>query len=200
MTIDPELLRRQKAFFWTNLRGAKWTGGPLGQRTLDDLLGPLVALKKHGTFAELKTKYDTVRKAAIVNRDLPEMNDEDRERFRGMFNELNGYIRFLCVRMKEAEEFLRNAGWKFVPGPEAGTGKLSRIAGHKGRDLLTECVWVIYTAKYRREYRKATDARKQSIRRKIAAELAPYFDADLSAGSEAPIYRIIDKGDRRSQR
>ncbi len=70
-----------------------------------------------------------------------------------------------------------------------------------GVDFLGECVWAIYTEKYREEYGTATTARKYLIRREIAAVLEPFpdlFDAGkLSPESRGPIYMAIRNRENR---
>ena len=75
-----------------------------------------------------------------------------------------------------------------------GAGKVTRIQKNRGADLLGECVWEIYTEKYQGKGNTAP------VWRKIADELAPYFDAaDLRPRSGAPIYTAIYNREKRSR-
>jgi len=138
---------------------------------------------------------ETAGRIRNVVDNLPSLNPTDsifEKEWKAQFDRLSGNFQRTAARMERAEECLKKAGWKFDPK----SGKLKRIRGGKGKDLLTECVWAIYTTKYRKEYGKATDAKKQAIRRKISAELAPYFDpAELSPRTGSPIYMAIYKGE-----
>jgi len=80
-----------------------------------------------------------------------------------------------------AEKSLNQLGWRMNV-----TGKVTRIRKGRGADLLAECAWAIYTEKHQRK------GNTPSIRRKIARELAPYFEeSELSVDAKAPIYQAI---------
>jgi hypothetical protein len=86
-------------------------------------------------------------------------------------------------RIRMAEEYLAAHGWRVNK-----VGKVVRIRGGKGADLLGECVWELYSKEH------AHEGNTENVRRKIAAELAPYhiFNADeLSPKSKALIYMAI---------
>jgi len=127
------------------------------------------------------------RKANAVRDTLEDMREQARkgrrDHYTAMFmiemtaNNLAADI----ARAREAEEHLKQLGWRM---DEAG--KVSRIRKGRGADLLAECVWDLYTKEHARE------GNTLPVREKIAAALAPFFDADeLSAESDAPIYRAI---------
>lgn len=108
--------------------------------------------------------------------------------------DLPGELVWAARRIRNAEEYLAQHGWKMDD-----TGKVSRIRKGRGADLLGECVWEIYTENYRKEYINATKAKKLLIRRKIAAGLAPFDAEDLSPESGAPIYTAIRNRENRGR-
>jgi hypothetical protein len=118
--------------------------------------------------------------------------NEDRKKIAASLEELRVRVQFLLGTASIAEAYINDVGWKY------NDGKVYRIRGGQGKDLLTECVWDIYANNYRTEYPNLPSGKKASIRRKIAAVLAPYFDsAELSPESGAPIYMAIYKGRKR---
>ena len=87
----------------------------------------------------------------------------------------------IARQIGEAEEDLKRHGWRMNK-----TGKVARIRKGRGADLLAECVWELYLRDH------VSEGNTEDVRRKIAAELAPFFDAaDLDPRSGAPIFRAI---------
>ncbi len=110
--------------------------------------------------------------------------DGERDATESILNRMKERLEYCHRRALEAEKILARAGRKFNPA----TRKIVRIAGHAGRDLLGECVWMIYKKEYK------VDRNTFATRRKIAAKLARYFDmTELSPKSGAPIYMTIYK-------
>jgi hypothetical protein len=73
-------------------------------------------------------------------------------------------------------------------------GKVSKIRGGRGKDLLAECAWEIYQEKHQAK------GNTPAVRRRIAKELAPFFDVEkLSPDNNAPIHKAIDNRIRRSR-
>ncbi len=176
--------RENLASVWLYLYGAEgmvW-GGNIAGRDVETLLAPMAFLQVYGTSVELEAKFQEVRAGAIVNRDLP-MNDDDRKRFAASFNELAAYIASLVQRAKAAESLLAAYGQKIDPKTRKAT---EAKRGRRGRNLLAECAWSIYTAKYQ------SKGNTFNTRRKISRELSPYFEAsDRSPESEAPMDHAI---------
>lgn len=180
--------RENLASVWLNLYGVDgmvW-GGNVAGHNIETLLAPMAFLQVYGTPAELEARFQAVRAAAIVNRYLP-MNDDDRKRFAASFNELAAYIGLLAQRAKVAESFLAAYGRKINPK----TRKVTEAKrGHRGRDLLGEMVWDIYSKNQKK-------GNTPTVRRKISRELSAYFgESELSEKSEAPIYLAIYNRER----
>jgi predicted Zn-ribbon and HTH transcriptional regulator len=173
-----------------SLLNLEWPGdAPDMIGELWDLLFPVAALQEFGCVEEITAKIDNVKKAIEIVKNFPK-----REQTVSDLEETSADLEEQGTQLAMAEKILSEAGWKF----NLETRRASRIGKHKGKDLLVECVWEIYTKKYRKDYRKASTARKMSIRRKIASALASYFDAtELSPESGAPIYMAIYKGEKR---
>lgn len=173
----------------------EWSVGLDTAGILQNLLLPVWGLQFYGSVDAIREKKDTVLKAAAIVGDFPGlmmMNTSHWAIYALNLKHFAVHLEHVISRLEDAEKKLQREGWRFNPA----TRKTSRIAGHKGRDFLAECVWAIYTAKHREEYSGASDAKKLSIRRKIAAVLAPYFNApELSPASGAPIYMAIYKGE-----
>jgi len=94
-----------------------------------------------------------------------------------------------------ADDILKMHGFKYNPQ----TRRATRIRDGEGKDLLSECVWRLYSMRYRAEYRKASPAKKSEIRQKIGTALAPWFDeAELSPKTGCPIYSAIWNGEYRN--
>lgn len=152
------------------------------------LLGSVAALKVFGSAEDITAKIDSVKKAMenVGDHTVPALKKEAE------------HLEGIRADMETIEKFLATTGWKF----DGETRKAVRMAkGHRGKDFLGECVWSIYTEKYREEYKKTNSTGKAVIRRKIASDLTPFFDTEeLSPGNRAPIYRAIDKRERRSEK
>lgn len=204
----PEQRKRFLAWGWFHVgalhpeyEGAKWSGVLDGAGALQSLLLPLIMFQEMGNADRYRAAHLELQEAAEKIRslvdNLPSLDPTQsifEKEWKAQFDRLSGNLQQTIARMEGAEESLKKSGWKFDPK----TRKVTRIAGHVGRDLLTECVWAIYTAEHREEYSGASAAKKLSIRRKIAAVLAPYFDAEeLRTDTEAPIYRAIYRGENR---
>jgi len=196
---SPELL----ALVWMRISkaddDAKWTGVLDAAGDLQNLLLPIVALKYYEPVDVLQGKRADVLRAIAIFRTFPGhfvgTPDGGRREVSPLdgseFERFAAHLQQVASRLEDAGKKLRREGWKFNPA----TKKVSRIAGHKGRDLLAECVRAVYMAEHRGEYDGASTTKKLSIRRKIAVVLAPYFDAmELAPESGAPIYMAIYKG------
>jgi|GEM_PF-2608935 len=149
---------------------------------LRDLLLPIAALKEYGTSEEIAaTIGDFKRVIEKMGDEAPPILEEkvaDLERTR--------------AAMATAEEILHDANWKF----DLKTGKAKRIEKRDAEGFFAACVRAIYKAPAKR----LNNGNTTFIREKIAATLAPWFDEEeLSSASGAPIYRVIDKGERRSR-
>jgi hypothetical protein len=185
--------RRQHALLALALSGVEWKGSP------DKLLWECIAaLGVYGPSARLKRRFDTVRAAALINRDLP-MDGEDREKIAASLNELGGYILRLIGGMENIEKKISNLGCRVNPE----TGKVTFKRGGKGKDVVRDRIWEIYTENYRKEYQAAT-RRQCAIRKEIGdrPELANHIDErelipDAKAG--ALIYDTIRRGEFRSK-
>jgi hypothetical protein len=194
----PEIKIAELGELWVDLPGI---GIRVGQRLgeLGELLGPVAALRLIGPSEALFEQAEQLKIVALCNHGFPVRQlwtEEDRNDTEGRLDRLGGRLNFCYKRALEAEKILAAAGWKFNPK----TRKAARIRGGRGRDLLRECVWVIYAGKYREEYGTASLLKKLSVRRKIAKELLPYFDAmELSPKSGALIDYVIRKGETRSR-
>ena len=91
--------------------------------------------------------------------------------------------------VEAAEKILAKMGRKIDPK----TGRAVLIAkGHRGKDLLVECVEDIFSVKYKDEYPEVSLIRKRAIRREIKNLLTPLIDEkELSPESRAPIDNAI---------
>lgn len=151
------------------------------------IFGSVRFLKKYG-------RADAIERAKMARDLLTQLQKGQREgrgEHYAMFMvemtaaELDGYLDLA----RGEEEHLMRLGWRM---DEAG--KVSRIRKGRGRDFLAECVWEIHSKKY------AGKKNTYTIRRKIAAELSQYFDADeLDPKSGGPIYMAIYNRERRSR-
>jgi hypothetical protein len=202
----PEQRKRHLAWGWFHIGllhpeydDAEWSGVLDGAGSLQSLLLPLIALQELGDAETLRRKRGEIQEVAEKLRGLVDsfssLNPTEsifEKEWKAQFDRLGANLQRHIDRMTKAEEILKKAGWNF----DSKTRKAKRDRDGKGKDLLTECVWAIYTESYREEYGGASAAKKLSIRRKIAAVLAPYFDAtELSPESGAPIYMAIYKGE-----
>jgi hypothetical protein len=184
--------------FSTPSGGWKKIGAPRPEyakeaETLSDLLVAVAGLRYLGAPDTIREKIEDAQKASAYNREMEWIPEKERGKISTPLEALEQRLRYIYTRAVVAEDLLQKAGWRFNPS----TRKASRIAKNRGRDLLGECVWAIYTERYQEEYSGASAAKKRSIRRKIAAVLAPYFDAaELSPESEAPIYFAIRNRER----
>jgi hypothetical protein len=178
-----------------------------GAGTLQNLLAPIAALwilcggetfKEKSVSEYWHEKLETIRLALTTIREDTFLSQERKENLAEHLQRFEKDLVWRIQRAEAAEKNLLTSGWRFDPM----TGRASMIRDGIGRDFLRECVWAVYKAKYREEYMGATGAKKNSIRlsirRKIKAVLAPYFDAsELSPESGALIYDAIDKGEKR---
>lgn len=161
--------------------------------SLSDLLVAVAGLRYLGTSDTIREKIKDTQKVSAYNREMEWMPENERNRISTPLEELEQRLRWIYMRAVVAEDLLERSGWRFNPS----TRKASRIAKNRGRDLLGECTWAIYTERHRKEYNGASAVKKRSIRKKIATVLAPYFDAaELSPESEAPIYFAIRNRER----
>lgn len=174
-----------------------------GAGTLQNLLAPIAALwilcggetfKGKSVSEWWREKLETSLLASAIIREDPFLSQERKGSLAEHLQQFEKDLEWRIQRAEAAEKNLLTSGWRF----DSMTGRATMIRGGRGRDFLRECVWAIYTAKHREEYLDAADAKKLSIRRKIATVLAPYFDAaELSPESGALIYDAIDKGEKR---
>lgn len=178
---------------------AEWSGVLDGAGALQSLLLPLITLQEMGNAEKYRAAEHALQEAAEKIRNLvdnlPSLNPTQsifEKEWKAQFDRLSGNLQRTATRMERDEKILEKYGRKFDPK----TRKVKRIRDGEGKDLLTECVWAIYTTEHREEYSGASKAKKLFIRRKIAAVLAPYFDAkELRLKSGAPIYMAIYKGE-----
>jgi len=167
-------------------------GVHLGPEFLGDLrrpLGFIQALRLLGSSEEIERRLKEVEQAEISNTQLHDAMGQlwpvaERETTANCLGRLRERLREAKKHMVVMENQLETYGWRFNPK----TRKVSRIAGHKGPDLLAEIVWKIYQERYKNK--KNTTI----VRREIARLLAPYFDADeldTRGRTGAPIYAAI---------
>jgi hypothetical protein len=148
-------------------------------------------ISRYGTSEQLKRKYDAVREAAIINRDLP-MDEEDRKRFAAVFNELGNYIRSLAGQMVKVETELEKEGFRV----NHETGRVSFRRDGIGRDVVREEIWTIYKSKYQ------SQGNTPGVRKLIAKELSSYIDKkelSINADSGAIIYDAIRRRESHSK-
>lgn len=153
---------------------------------LRDLLLPVAALQFYGSVEENTAEISSVTMTIeIVKRNYPRWEKVHLE-----LEKIAADLKERTTQLAEAEKILASKGWKF----DTGTRKVSRKAkGHRGKDLLKECVWAIYTAKHQEK------GNNIYTRQKIAETLAPFVDAkELRTDNKAPlppIYNAIYKGE-----
>ena len=83
--------------------------------------------------------------------------------------------------MNRIESDLKIPGWKF----NRKTRRADRIAPHRGKDYLTECVVFYYE-------KMSCNGNTPAIRSKIASKLGDYFSPrELSTAAGAPIHAAI---------
>jgi hypothetical protein len=177
---------------WVGLPGLGFRAGRrLGE--LGELLGPIAALRLIGCSEGFSKQLELHKSVAFCyhNFSIPQLwTGNDRTKTEGHLDRLGGRLNYCYERALEAEKILRVKGWRF----NAETKKLLRIARHKGRDLLAECVWKIYSEKFREK------GNTFPVRRKIAAYLGPYFECDeLKKASGGPTYTAIYNREKRSR-
>jgi hypothetical protein len=68
-----------------------------------------------------------------------------------------------AAAIRQAEEYLKSRGWRM-----GDDGKVSKIRGGRGKDLLAECAWEIYQEK------PQAKGNTPAVRRRIAKELAHF--------------------------
>jgi hypothetical protein len=171
---------------------AEWSGFLEGAGSLQNLLAPIAVLQTLGSAESFQEKIKALRVAGNVNRDccrgdFPIRSDEQRER---MADELKQFEERLEQRRQAtmaAENALRKMGWRY----NTEARKATKGKGHRGRDLIAECAWAIYTARYKDK------GNTFDTRRRISRALAPYFEAsELSPRAGAPIYMAIYNRER----
>ncbi len=183
---SPKTKRWINATMWTwaanqSFFNVEFSGGALDiVGELRDLLLPIAALQEFGTSEKITaTIGDFKRVIEKLGDEAPPILEEkvaDLERTR--------------EAMAKAEKILADANWKF----DLKTRKAKRIAKSDSERFFTACVRAAYKAKRMKRGNSAY------VRTKIAATLAPWFaDEELSSKSGGPIYRAIDKGERRSR-
>jgi len=148
---------------------------------LPELLSWVQFLREHGHADAVE------RKAKMARELLADMDGEARRGRRDHYTAMffaGGQAEGLSAKValaRKAEKELKRFGWRMNEA-----GKVTRIRAGIGADLLAECVWEIYSKEH------ARDGNTLPVRQKIAAALAPYFDADeLSTKSKAPLYMAI---------
>lgn len=144
----------------------------------------LLALRRHGTPAEITEKIDAVKKTIeIMKKYRPGRAQTIYE-----LEDLAEHLEKVGADMAEIEAGLAKKGLKID-----ATGTAVYIAkGNKGKSLL---------AKLTERVMKAVPDFENTAytRRKIAGILAPLFDAEeLRSDTRGAVYRVIDKAKRRS--
>jgi|GEM_PF-5963828 len=189
--------RRRHAILAMMLSEAEWTGNP------EKLLwGGIAAIGVYGTSAKLKRQFDTVREVAFINRDLP-MDEDERKKIAASLNGLGGYIKRLVVGAERIEKHVASLGCRV----NAETGKVSTKQNSKGRDVVRERIWKIYSENYRKDYRfgdKKASRKQFAIRQEIGKlpALTSFIDeSELrpDAKVECLIYDTIRRGEDRSK-
>ena len=82
----------------------KTVRGPHPFASWATLLSPVAILQQFGTSAEICKRIDTVKEAAIINRDLPGMLTEEREKNAERFNLLAERLLYQLRAVTKAEE------------------------------------------------------------------------------------------------
>lgn len=156
----------------------KWTGVLDSVGPLQNPLLPFYALRAFGSSSRLRKERDTLRDAAKIL-DIPSGENAERKRLAAEVEDWAKHYDRISSKMANAEKILKSMGWKFNEGSrEEERSSLIKIANHKGRDHLAECVWAIYSEQH------AGKGNTAAVRRKIAAELSTSFEqAELGTGS-----------------
>lgn len=151
----------------------------IGEKQRKPLLA-IVALQEFGTAAKIAEEIVAAKKFIATVSD-PSVVPVLEEKVAGMEQTRKD--------VETVEKILAKAGRKI--DPKTGRAVLD-AKGHRGKQLLVECVEDIFSAKYKVEYPEASFIRKRAIRKEIRTLLIPYFDErELSPESKAPIDNAI---------
>ena len=178
--------RRVYAELESAFSGMKTIRGPHPMGALGDLLAPVAILQQFGTSAKICQQIDTVEAAAIINRDLPGIVTEEREKNAERFNLLAERLLYQLRRVTKAEEKLALDGWEFDPEENILKSKMvNGSPGNRPQIFLLRCI------------EAAADnlpaLKGEPLREAIAQTLWLYFPADvLATGAHGNIARTLE--------